>query len=65
MAGMKPFHLMSNVDEKVRNTNLISDLENEIMPFAARWRDLEIRMLREVRQTEKDKYDMILGICRI
>ena len=65
MAGMKPFHLMSNVDEKVRNTNLISDLENERMAFAARWRDLEILMLSKVCQTEKNKYDMILGICGI
>ena len=29
---------------------------NEIMPFAATWMDLEIIMLSEVSQTEKDKY---------
>ena len=30
--------------------------ENEIMPFAATWMDLEIIILSEVSQTEKDKY---------
>ena len=40
-------------------------IENEIMPFAATWRDLEIIILSEVSQTEKDKYLMISLICRI
>ena len=39
--------------------------ENEIMPFTATWMDLEIITLSEVSQTEKDKYHMILLICRI
>ena len=30
--------------------------ENEIMPFAATWMDLEIIILSEVSQKEKDKY---------
>ena len=38
--------------------------KNKIMPFAATWMDLEIVILSEVSQTEKDKY-MILLICRI
>ena len=29
---------------------------NEIMPFAATWMDLEITILSEVSQKEKDKY---------
>ena len=28
------------------------------MPFAATWMDLEILILSEVSQTEKDKYDI-------
>ena len=36
--------------------------KNEIMPFAATWMDLEIIILSEVSQTEKDKY-MISLIC--
>ena len=39
--------------------------KNEIMPFAATWMDLEIIILSEVSQTEKDKYHMILLICGI
>ena len=38
--------------------------ENEIMPFAAIWMDLEMIILSEVSQTEKDKY-MIPLICGI
>ena len=33
--------------------------KNEIMPFAATWMDLEIIILSEGSQTEKDKYHMI------
>ena len=32
---------------------------NEIMPFAETWMDLEIVILSEVSQTQKDKYPMI------
>ena len=39
--------------------------KNEIMSFAAKWMDLEIIILRDVSQTEKDKYQMISLICRI
>ena len=30
--------------------------KKEIMPFAATWMDIEIIILSEVSQTEKDKY---------
>ena len=33
--------------------------KHEIMPFAATWIDLEMTILSEVSQTEKDKYHMI------
>ena len=39
--------------------------KKEIMPFAATWMDLEIIILNEVRQKEKDKYHMISLICGI
>ena len=38
---------------------------NEIMPFAATWLDLEIIILSEVSQKEKDKYHMTSLICAI
>ena len=34
------------------------------MPFAATWMDLETIILREVSQTEKDKYPLSL-VCGI
>ena len=39
--------------------------KNEIMPLAATWMDLEIVILSEVSQTEKDKYYMLSLICGI
>ena len=39
--------------------------KNEIMPIAATWMDLEIIILSEVSQTEKDKYHVISLTCGI
>ena len=39
--------------------------KNEILPFAAKWMDLEGIMLSEVSQTEKDKYFMLSLIREI
>ena len=40
--------------------------KNEIMTFVATWMDLmELIMLSEVSQTEKDNYQVILLICGI
>ena len=39
--------------------------KNEIMPFPATWMDLEVIILSEVRQTEKDKYHLLSLICGI
>ena len=38
--------------------------KNEIIPFAATWMDIEIIILSEVSQTEKDRYHISL-ICGI
>ena len=35
------------------------------MPFAATWMDLEMIILSEAGQTQKDKYHMIALICGI
>ena len=47
------------------NGTLLSYKKNEIMLFIATWMDLEIIILKEVRQTEKDKYHMTLPMCGI
>ena len=39
--------------------------KNKIMSFAATWMQLEIIILSEVSQKEKDKYHTILLICEI
>ena len=46
-----------STDEWIKN--------NEIMPFAVTRIDLEIIILSEASQTEKDKYLMISLICGI
>ena len=38
---------------------------NEMMPFAASWMDLEIIILSEGSETEKEKYHMMSVICGI
>ena len=59
-------------DEWIKKTWYIYTMEyhsdrkkNEIMPFVATWMDLEIIILSEESQTEKDKYHMVSLICGI
>ena len=50
----------------IYTTEYYSDVKkNEIMPFSATWIDLEIVILTEVSQTEKEKYHMTLLICGV
>ena len=44
---------------------ILARKRNEIMPFAATWMALEIVILSEVSQAEKDRYPMISLICGI
>jgi hypothetical protein len=39
--------------------------ENESMPFAGKWMKLDLITLKEVSQTEKDKYHLFSLKCRI
>ena len=48
----------------IRN-GILTIKKSEIMPFAVTWMDLEIIILSEVNQMEKDKYHMISRICGI
>ena len=47
------------------NVISLSQKKNEITSFAATWTDLEMIILSEVSQTEKDKYHRISLMCGI
>ena len=49
----------------VCNGMLLSRKKDEIMPFAATWMQLEIIILSEVSQKEKDKYHITSLRCGI
>ena len=49
----------------IYNEILLSHEKNEIMTFAVTWMYLEIVILNEVSQTEKDKYHIVSLICGI
>ena len=61
-----------STDEWIKKIRYIYTMEyysgikkNEIMSFTATWMDLEIIILSQVSQIEKDKYHMISLICGI
>ena len=60
------FFLMNKEDVVyIYNGILLSHKKNELMPFSGTWMDLEIIILSEVSDTEKNKYHIMLLICEI
>ena len=58
------------MDERIKKMWYLNTMQyysavkkNEIIPFAATWMNLEIVILSEVSQTEKEKYHMLSLIC--
>ena len=49
----------------IYNGILLSHKKNEMMPSAVTWMDLEMIILSEVSQTEKNKHHMISLVCGI
>ena len=65
-------HTCPTADEWIKKIWYIYTMEyysaikkNEIIPFVATWMQLEIIILSEVSQKEKEKYHMISLICGI
>ena len=56
---------MNEMGHHVYNGILLSHKENEIMPFSGTWINLEIIILSELNQTQKDKYHIITLIYGI
>ena len=62
---MWDIYIYTHTYTHTHNGIILSHKENEILPFAATWIDLEGIMLSEISQTEKDKYCMISLTCGI
>ena len=61
-----------SIDEQIKKMWYIYTMEyysaikkNKTMPFAATWMQLEMIILSEISQKEKDKYHMISLTCGI
>ena len=61
----KMWYRHTHTHTHTHNGKLLSHKKNEIMPFAVTWMNLEIIILTEVSQKDKDKYYMMSLICRI
>ena len=49
----------------IYNVISLSHKKNKIMPFAVTWMELDIVLLSDASQTEKDKYHLISLTCGI
>ena len=56
---------MKKQPNKILKSSRLYIKKNEIMPCATRWMQLEIIILSEVSQKEKDKYHMKSLACGI
>ena len=58
-------HIKKMWYREIHNGILSSHIKNKIKLFAATWLQLEIVILSEISQTEKDQYHTISLICGI
>ena len=56
---------MSITEEWIKKMWYLHQKQNEIKPFAPTWMDLEMIILSEVNQKEKDKYHRMSLTCGI
>lgn len=47
----------------IRTTEYYSAIKKELLPFGITWMDLEVIVLSEITQAEKDQYCMVSLIC--
>ena len=59
------FAVQQKIAQHCKATIMKNGLQNEIISFPATWLDLEIIILREVNQAEKDKYHMPLKMMQM
>ena len=61
----KIWHTHTHTHTHTHNGILFNHRKENILPFATTWMELESVMLREISQTEKDKYCVVSLICGI